>query len=103
MVSSYSVLLNIPLRRSRDSGVTGATRFNLVIHFAIYLIQIPHALTCAYFGDIRTLIPELSGQHIGNIRTDNLLLIQLLELKESYYHHFDSLQILISLPPLSIQ
>lgn len=23
----------------------------------------------AYFGNIRTLIPEVSGQHIGNIRT----------------------------------
>ena len=23
----------------------------------------------AYFGDIRTMIPELSGQHIGIIRT----------------------------------
>ena len=37
---------------------------NIVFHELTY-----EETQAAYFGDIRTMIPELSGQHIGIIRT----------------------------------
>ena len=41
----------------------------MLVKKEIKLIEAIACMTCAYFGNIRTPIPEVCGQHNGNIRT----------------------------------